>query len=251
MPDITVLLPEGLSLSLAFAFVGFSFFTSAITASLGLGGGIMMLAGLAMVFTPTVVIPFHGFVQLGSNGFRALMLKAYIHWQLILWIGLGMVLGSLLGGSLAVALPESVFLAAIGIFILYSVWGPQPKVAVRGPFASFFGGTAIAALGMIIGATGPLVANFLKSLTDRRDVVATHSMIMTINNLAKVTAFTLFGFAFGQYLPLMLAMIASGFLGTWLGSHLLHRMPERTFRVGFKAVLTLVALNLLRSAIWP
>lgn len=249
MIDIAVLLPDGLEIGLAVMLVALSFLTSAITASFGLGGGIMMLAGLALVFTPTVVIPVHGFVQLGSNGFRALILRGFIHWNLILWIGLGTILGSLIGGGFAVALPERWFQALIGAFIIYSVWGPQPRVAVRGPLASFVGGTIIAGLGMIIGATGPLVANFLKSLTDRREIVGTHSAIMTIANLSKIGAFTLFGFAFGQYVPLVLAMIASGFVGTWMGSHFLHRMPEKAFRIGFRAVLTLVALDLLRRAL--
>ncbi|MCD8513817.1 MAG: hypothetical protein LRY63_11220 [Nitrincola sp.] len=40
--------------------------TSAITASIGIGGGILLLAIMAIVIPPAAVIPVHGIVQLGS-----------------------------------------------------------------------------------------------------------------------------------------------------------------------------------------
>ena len=58
------------------------------------------------------------------------------------------------------------------------------------------------------------------------------------------------GFAFAAYLPLIVAMVVAGFAGTAIGSHLLVRVPEHIFRVGFKIVLTLVALDLLREALF-
>ena len=58
-PDLTVLSATGLVL--------LSFLTSAITASLGLGGGLILLVALASFLPPLVVIPIHAVVQLGSN----------------------------------------------------------------------------------------------------------------------------------------------------------------------------------------
>jgi uncharacterized membrane protein YfcA len=46
-------------------------------------------------------------------------------------------------------------------------------------------------------------------------------------------------------------MIASGFVGTALGSRLLVKVPESAFRWGFRIVLSLVALDLLRHAVFP
>lgn len=242
------LLPPDLALSGAIAFIVLSFVTSLITATLSLGGGMMMLAALALVFPPAVVVPVHGLVQLGSNAGRALVQRRHIQWPLVLWFGLGTLLGSLLGARFAVALPEALFQAVIGIFIIVNAWAPQPRLSGRGPLASFLGGMVISALGMVIGATGPLVANFVRGLADRHQIIATHAALMTWSNAAKVGAFALFGFAFDQYAPLVLAMIATGFAGTWLGSTVLARVPETLFRTGFKLVLTLAALQILWSA---
>ena len=53
-----------------------SFIASLFTASMGLGGGTLVLATMAIILPPTVLIPIHAVIQLGSNGGRvALMLK--------------------------------------------------------------------------------------------------------------------------------------------------------------------------------
>lgn len=249
MPFDLTFLPPDLSLPGAIALIVLSFVTSLITATLSLGGGMLMLAALALVFPPAVVVPVHGLVQLGSNAGRAIVQSRFVQWRLVLWFGLGTLVGSLLGARFAVALPEALFQVVIGLFIIFNAWAPQPKVSGRGPLANFVGGTVISALGMVIGATGPLVANFVRGLSDRHELIATHAALMTWSNSAKVGAFMLFGFAFGQYLPLVAAMVATGFLGTWLGSGMLARVPENVFRIGFKLVLTLAALQILWSAI--
>jgi uncharacterized membrane protein YfcA len=46
-------------------------------------------------------------------------------------------------------------------------------------------------------------------------------------------------------------MVAAGFGGTAIGSRLLVKVPEAAFRWGFKIILSLVALDLLRGALFP
>lgn len=243
-------LPAGLDPLLAIGLVAFSLFTSFVTATLSLGGGMMMVAVLALVFPPLVVVPLHGAIQLGSNGGRAFVQRAHIQWSYVGWISLGAIAGTIVGGQFANLLPTEGLLFAIGAFVLISTWLPQPKVIATSRLTRVLGGGIIAALGMVVGATGPLIALFLKGLPDRRQLVATHATLMTAQNLLKIAMFVLLGFAFGEYLPLIAAMIVSGFIGTALGSRLLVRVPEQAFRLGFKVVLSLVAINLLLRAMF-
>ncbi|WP_116652845.1 sulfite exporter TauE/SafE family protein [Pelagibacterium sediminicola] len=244
------LLPADIGPLLALGLVAFSFVTSAITASFGIGGGIIMLAGLGLVFPPAVLLPVHGLVQFGSNLGRAIVLRAHLHWPTILWFALGAVPGSLLGGYVALALPERLFAVLIAVFILYATWVPQPGVKTKGPLANFLGGLVTSAIGMLVGATGPLVAIFVKWLPDRRSLVGTHAALMTFSHVFRVVAFTLLGFALAEYLPLVGAMMVTGFLGTLTGSRFLDTMPESRFRAGFNIMLTLLALEIVRRAIW-
>lgn len=234
---------------MALALVALSLVTSLITATFSLGGGTLMVAVLALVFPPAIVVPLHGAIQLGSNAGRAVVQRAYIQWRYVRWIALGAVLGTIAGGQFATVLPERFFTALIGAFVLVTTWLPQPKVVGRSPVVQFVGGALISALSMLVGATGPLVAVFLKGIADRRELVATHAMLMTFQNAFKVIVFVALGFAFASYLPLIAAMILSGFVGTALGSRLLVKVPESAFRWGFRIILTLVALDLLRGAI--
>ena len=109
-------------------------------------------------------------------------------------------------------------------------------------------GTSIAT--MFVGATGPLVGVFLKVVfTDRRALVAAMASTMTLQHSLKVVTFTLVGVEFWTWTALIVAMIASGYLGTITGTHFLNRMDEGLFRKGFRIVLTVIALDLLRRAV--
>ncbi len=247
---LTSLLPAGLDPTIALLLVGLSFITSMVTAMFSLGGGLLMVAILALVFPPAVVVPVHGAVQLGSNAGRAVVQRKHIQWQLIAWISLGAVPGVIAGGQFANLLPEYLFTLIIGCFVLITAWLPQPRIIGENRLVQFIGGAVISALSMIVGPTGPLLATFIKGLADRRQLVATHATLMTVQNLLKVVTFTALGFAFADYLPLVAAMIVAGFGGTAVGSHILLKVPERVFRTGFKLVLTLVSFDLIRRALF-
>ena len=112
------------------------------------------------------------------------------------------------------------------------------------------GAAAGGPVGMVVGAAGPLVAAFVRGIADRRELVATHAMLNSIQHVIKVLVFVAMGFAFGAYLPLILLMILAGLGGTAVGSRILTRVPEHLFRVVFRVLLSLVALELLRRALW-
>jgi uncharacterized membrane protein YfcA len=113
----------------------------------------------------------------------------------------------------------------------------------------FVGGVVVSALGMVVGAAGPLLAAFVRGLPDRRQLVATHATLNALQHLFKVVVFVALGFAFRQYLPLVLVMVAAGFGGTAVGSRLLTRVPEKIFRLAFRILLSLAAAALIRKAL--
>lgn len=248
--EVLGLLPDGVGPFIALALVCVSLIASSITASLGLGGGMLMLSVMALVFPPAILIPVHGAIQLGSNAGRATVQRAHIQWHVVLWISLGALLGSSIGVRFAAQLPEKYFMLAIAIFILAMTWLPRPKVRTRGPVMSFAGGALISFTGMIVGVTGPLVLSFIRAIGDRKDLVATHAALMTFQNAAKITAFVFYGFAFYEFVPLLLAMIAAGFVGTLIGTKILKNLPEHVFQIAFKVIVTAIAIDLLRRSLF-
>jgi uncharacterized protein len=240
-PDVDTLTALGL--------VALSFVTSLITATFSLGGGSLMISAMALLLPPVVVIPIHGCVQLGSNVGRAYVQRAHIQWNYILWLTLGALVGSVVGGRLAFVLPEKWFALAIGVFVLVTTWMPTPHALANSRIVQFVGGSIVSAVGMVVGAAGPLLAAFVRGIPDRRQLVATHAMLNSLQHAIKIVVFAAMGFAFREYVPLILLMVAAGFVGTTVGSRLLTRVPERVFRLAFRLLLSAVAIGLIREAL--
>ena len=244
------LLPQGVSLAIAILLVIVSFFTSALTAAFGIGGGVAMLGALAGTVSPALVVAVHGVVQLGSNFGRVILQRAHILWRPTLLFTAGSVVGAVLGALVFVALPEKLLLAILGAFILLLAWIPKPRIPGLETAGVAIGGLIATFVTIFVGATGPFVqALFLPLKLEKRTLVATHAACMAIQHGLKVVAFGYLGFAFGDWLPLIGLMVAAGFLGTWTGTRLLEKLPQALFEKILRVLLTIIALDLLRRAI--
>lgn len=227
-----------------------SFFTSALTAALGLGGGVAMLAIMGIGLPVNVLLPVHGIVQLGSNFGRSVIQRQYLVWPLIGYFMLGSIIGVIVGGKISMMIPEAAAKLLLGAFILWSVYGAKPRA--KGTSRTFLtiGGAVTSVATMIVGATGPLVAALLTSrgLT-KQPLIATHAACLVAQHGLKILVFGFMGFAYAQWAPLLAAMIASGVFGTWLGSVLLDNLPERLFLLAFKTTMTFLGLQIIWTAL--
>src|SRR3546814_12286350 len=99
---------------------------------------------------------------------------------------------------------------------------------------------------MFFGATGTFVSAMVKSMRfGRLEHVATHSACMVAQHFIKVVAFGLLGFNYGPYAGLVVAMIASGFVGTVVGKPVLVKMHDVLFHRVRAVLLSVLALRLL------
>ncbi len=247
---LAALLPDQIGALTTLTLIIVSFFTSALTAAVGLGGGIALIAAMATLMPAGALVPVHGIVQLGSNAGRALVQLRHVDWLIAVWFAGGALVGAAVGGSIAVELPTSVLRAGIGCFVLWVVWGRPPTFGrVRRP-AMALAGLISTFLSMFFGAAGPIGGAVLSTLgLTRHEFVANQAVTAMIMHIFKVAAFGALGFAFAPWAGLIVMMIASGFLGTLAGTRLLGRMNEAHFRTGFKWVMTALAINLLWQAL--
>jgi len=242
-------LPESISFSAALFLIIFAFFTSGLTAAAGIGGGMIMLGAMSYIVPIAVLIPVHGLVQLGSNASRSWIQRENINWPIIGIFMAGGIIGALIGILLIVQIPERIFFALIGFSILVMAWIKLPKLANINTAGIFAGGAITNFISMFAGATGPLVAVFLSNLFDNhRKMAATTGMTMTTQHGFKIVAFGIVGFGFQEWIPLIGCMIFMGFLGAKAGTTLMYKLPEKTLKIAFKFVITLIALDMLRRA---
>ncbi|MDV2080629.1 sulfite exporter TauE/SafE family protein [Marinobacter xestospongiae] len=250
------LLPEGLGVTTAALLLAASAITSMITASLGAGGGVLLLVLLAMWLPPAAIIPVHGLVQLGSNAGRAAMTWRKVDWRVIAAFAPGVLVGAAVGAWLLVDLPQHLWQLTIGLFVLYLCWGPPLPGRALGTPGVFLASVLTSFVSLFVGATGPLVAAFVKQIhRDRFTTVATFATAMTLQHAPKALVFGLAGFVFQQWLVFIAAMIVCGLVGTRLGLQVLKKLDNRRFQQLFNLLLTVLALRLLwqaaQSAGWP
>jgi uncharacterized membrane protein YfcA len=244
------LLPVELAPAIAVFLLLCSALGSMITASLGAGGGVLLLVLMAMWVPPLAIIPVHGMIQLGSNGGRALLTWRSVNWRVIAAFAPGVLAGALLGSWLLVELPAAVWQLTIAAFALYLCWGPVLPAAALGGRGIFLLSLVTSFISLFVGATGPLVAGFIRQLgTDRFATIATFATAMTLQHAPKALVFGATGFVFRDWLGFILAMIAAGFAGTWVGVHLLRKISNQQFSIALKWVLTVLAIRLIWLAL--
>lgn len=221
-----------------------------VTTAFGAGGGVLLLGVLPVFLPVTAVIPVHGVLQAGSNGLRTGLLIRHIRWSLLLAFTGGGLIGTAIGASLFVRLPEAWLELALGTFILWTCWGARPRLRHRSLSVLGVGGVVTGALTLFVGATGPFVAALLGALRlERHAHMATFSACMLLQHALKIAAFGLLGFAFAPWLPFIAAMFVAAFVGTWLGRRALGRMGDARFHRVLAVLLTLLALRLVVSGL--
>lgn len=244
------LIPDSLGIAWAIGLVAAAFITAAISAAFGIGGGVAMLAVLLAILPPAVVLPIHGVVQAGSNAGRLVALRRSVQTSMLAWFTAGTLIGVIVASLVLVALPTPVLQIILGLFILWTVWGPKLGAHAISDRAFLLVGAGASFCTMFVGSTGPMVAAFwdVKRM-GKLGVVATHSACMVVQHATKVVAFGVLGFAFAEWLAMIIAMLVAGQFGTLAGARLLRALPDRFFEVAFKLILTGLALRLLWSAV--
>lgn len=242
---IQVLIPPDVS-ALAFGFlVVMSFFASALTAAIGVGGGVALLAIMGNMIPATALIPVHGVIQLGSNAGRLLTLLGFADWRMIGWFSLGSLVGGLLGGQVVASIPPEAIQLALGLFILYSTWLPVFQMPTTRRFILYLGG-GTGFLSIIVGGMGPFIFVVLKELfTDRRGLLATVAAMNSVQQVLRASIWGLVGFAFADWWALIVLMVATGFMGTLTGKQFLNRVSAEAVQPILKPLLSILALRLV------
>jgi len=238
VPDMTGWLFAGLSLA--------SFGGALMAVVMGVGGGVFLLAIMAMFFPPAILIPLQGIVTLGTGASLVLLMWRHLLWATLLPFGCGAIAGADVGAQIFVVLPAALLQGFIGGFILILAW--LPRISTHGSEPKRFAllGCVSTFLGMFVGATGVLVAPFVASASpSRHNHTVTLTALMSMSYVIRIATFGLLGVSLTAYGPLIVVMIATAAIGNWIGGRTLNRLPEHLFRRGFQIVLTLLASRLL------
>jgi uncharacterized membrane protein YfcA len=247
-----------LSAPLLVILAGAALITSIISAIIGMGGGILLLAVMLCFLDHANTIPAHGAVQLVSNGTRLLAFRKHIHWPTLSRFVMGAVPGAIAGTLLIrwlradhMATTEPFLKLGIGAYVLIITFLRKPPTTpgsdatARQPFALF--GALSGLLGLTIGAVGPLIAPlFLSTGFAKERVIATKATCQACIHFVKIPALLATGLV--NYSELSVVIVVMSLMvipGTLLGRRLLQHVSETQFVVLYKVALLVAGLKVL------
>jgi uncharacterized membrane protein YfcA len=232
--------------------------TSMLSAIIGMGGGMLLLATLFVFLSHAEAIPTHAAVQLVSNSTRTVAFLRHVDWHTLGRFCVGAVPGGVIGVLVLVLLggrsqsqqANAWLKGLVGVYILASLLIPRPQGQVRGgnwwdfPLLGVLAGAAA----FTVGAVGPLIAPlFARRAFVKERLVATKAVCQSLLHLAKIPAFLLLRSyenlaALGALSVVMALLVVPG---TLLGKRLLVHVSETRFVQLYRLALLFAGLKVL------
>ena len=179
-----------------------------------------------------------------------ILMYKFIRRDLLPSFFIGALIGAILGSNIIVNLPIAILQIILSIFIFYACWAPAPRSSTHSNKKIFGLGFIGTILALFIGSSGVVIAPFVaKACKDRHEFVGTQYCFMTVIHGLKMPVFGFLGFTLAAYIPLISVMIATAFIGSYLGRILLKFMSEKVFKIIFRITLTVLALRLLYTGL--
>lgn len=221
----------------SFILISAAALTAALSATLGMVGGAVLLWVCLLLLPVAPAMVLHGLTQAVSNGSRALLLWRHVRLGVLLPYGVGAALAGLVVGFIAFVPDHAVVYILLGLVPWVGLLvGDRFHLDVVAPRVAFFAGFLTAGVQSLAGVAGPLLDMFFVHTTlTRHEVVATKAATQLVSHIVKVLAFlpAISGVGASESplgMPLVFAMGLAALGGTRLGSILLNRFSDVGFR---------------------
>lgn len=222
-----------------------SFLAAVSNAAFSSGGAMIILAVTSTVLPVAAIVPIHSTLLIGSTASRAIVFRRHVDWQIAGPFLAGSVIAVAIASRIYFELPEKAIAAAIAVVMLVAIWLPgiswRPKL--RHPWLIV--GFAHSFLSTLFAYGALLHAIILHTGLNRRQVLGTMAVALTGMSVFKILGYTLNGFDYRPFFPVIALAIGAAFLGTAVGKLIAERISERMFRFVFRALVTLTAIRLL------
>ena len=233
--------------------------TSSISAVIGMGGGIILLAIMAIIIPEGyMVIALHGAIQMFSNGTRTFIFRNHLKKQLLWEFLQGAIIGLSLSTIIIYAITQYYDVSSasqikfeflkpiIGIYIIWNLYLKGPKKKKKNKLfriVGLIGGIS----SVFIGAAGPLIAPFfLKDSLHKKNIIANKAACQLISHFGKIPIFIyLFDVNYVNEYNVLIPLAISVYIGTNIGKKLLEFIPEKIFKIVFKICLTIISIRLI------
>lgn len=215
-----------------------------ISGMTGLAGGVLLLIVLALILPLEAVIPLHALIQVIANFSRIILLRDHIQWNIWLAFNALAIPAGLLGAYCAQDLPHAWIRLGIGVVIIiaaiFALRAPKNTEITTVSRARYvILGFVSSLLGMIVGASGPLIAPFfmIGGLTRERFIATKSACQLTIQLIKTVIFAQILSFSYQAYSTEILVTTIGVFGGTWAARRLLAKIKGQWLEKGVILIL--------------
>jgi uncharacterized protein len=209
------------------------FVTAVLSGVLGMAGGMILMAILVSTLSVSAAMMLHGAVQAASNGSRTLFLWRHVQWRVLPPYLLGAGLALALFAALALVPDAGVVLLLVGAMPFLARVTPRlDRLDMNRPLTATLCGALVTPAQLLAGASGPLLDLFyLNSTLTRHQIVASKAITQTLGHLLKIAYYgAIIGDPDSVALWVYAAAVITAVLGTRVGTRLLDRLADETFR---------------------
>lgn len=240
---------------LAAAFVVcMAFVTATLSGVFGMAGGLVLMGALAFVLPVQAAFVSHGILQLVANGWRSILHRKHVRWDIVGWYALASLIAGLVVAGLSFAPSKPLLFLLLGL-VPFLTWLPQSwiKLDAARPSQAFLSGLSVTGLNLTAGVAGPLLdIFFVRTELTRHAIVATKAATQVFAHLAKILVYgapLVAGSAIGLP-PLWVFALAIplSMAGTYVGGLILDRMTDVNFKRWTRWIVTAVGISYLVRA---
>lgn len=228
--------------------------TSFLSGIFGMAGGLILLGVLLLFMDVAPAMVLFGSIQMGANGWRALLWREHVAWPLVLRFVVGSLIAFVAMRFVSFLPDKALLYIGLGLIPFAAEALParfQPDISR--PLGPYLCGIIIMVLQLIAGAAGHILDMFFqKSGLDRRGIVGSKAVCQTIAHFFRILYFGSLANTFDLSMPwwVFLGALGLAFTGTSLAAVVLERMTDADFRLWSRRIIYAVALSFLARGLW-
>jgi uncharacterized membrane protein YfcA len=243
-----------MTLIVAIFVIAMAFVTATLSGVFGMAGGLLLMGALALVLPVSAAFVTHGILQLTANGWRAILHRKHVRWDIVGWYALASLIAAV-AVSLINLVPSKPLLFLLLGLIPGLTWLPQRWINLDAakPLQAFISGLSVTGLNLSAGVAGPLLdIFFVRTELTRHAIVATKAATQVFAHLAKIVVYGApLAMAGGKGLPPLWVFgvaVPLSMLGTVVGGQILDRMSDVNFKRWTRWIVTAIGLLYLVQA---
>lgn len=231
-----------------------AFLTATLSGVFGMAGGLVLMGALAFVLPVQAAFVTHGLLQLVANGWRAILHRNHVRWDIVGWYALASAVAAGAVWLLTFTPSKPLLFLLLGL-VPFLTWLPQRWISLDAarPAQAFVSGLSVTGLNLTAGVAGPLLdIFFVRTELTRHAIVATKAATQVFAHLSKILVYgapLAAGAEVGMPPVWVFALaVPLSMLGTAAGGAILNRITDVDFKRWTRWIVTGVGVTYLARA---